>query len=51
MKIKDLKELANTFEDDAEVKIEIKEKLFKCYAYDDEFQRKIGRPTLVIAPE
>lgn len=51
MKIKDLKELVNAFNDEDDVKIEIKETLFQCYGYDDEFQRKTGEPTLVIALE
>jgi len=49
MKIKNLKELLENFNDEDSVKIEIKKTLFECSARDDEFERLTGTPTLVIS--
>lgn len=52
MKIKDLKKIIESFDDKDEVAIEINEKIYDCYAYDDDYCRnEIGVPTLVIAQE
>lgn len=51
LKIKDLKELLNQFEDNDEVGIEINEEIYDCYGYDDEWCRNEGHPCLVIALE
>ncbi|WP_291568608.1 hypothetical protein [Clostridium sp. UBA2485] len=49
MNIKKLKELIKNFNDEDNVKIEIKKTLFDCSAHDDEFERLTGTPTLVIS--
>lgn len=51
MKIKDLKNLINGFNDEDDVAIEIDEALYDCYGYDDEWCREQGHPCLVIAEE
>lgn len=52
MKIKDLKEIIEKFNDDDEVAIEIDEELYECYVYDNDYCRnELKIPTLVIAKE
>lgn len=51
LKIKDLKELLEQFNDNDDVGIEIDEIIYDCYGYDHEWCRKEGHPCLVIAME
>lgn len=51
LKIKELKKMIEMFKDEDNVAIKVKEKLYDCYAYDEEFSRSVGHPCLVIASD
>lgn len=51
LKIKDLKKLIESFDDEDEVGIEENEQIYDCYAYDDEWCRQEGHPCLVFVKE
>ncbi|MGH4125128.1 MAG: hypothetical protein ACREV6_19605 [Clostridium sp.] len=51
LKVKDLKKLLEKFDDEDGIEIEVKEKIYDCYAYDDEWCRNEGHPCLVLVKE
>lgn len=51
LKVKELKKALEKFKDEDDVAIQVKEKLYDCYPFDDEFSRSVGHPCLVIASD